>query len=103
MRVTHMMVTCQHAGVVLKLANRLNLSAMTSSAISPVLIDYHSALANPHWHATMQDEFHAILDNGTWTLVPRPASANVVSEKWVFKHKFHSDGTLAQYKARWVV
>jgi hypothetical protein len=51
----------------------------------------------------MQDEFQALLDNGTWTLVPCPAGANVVSGKWVFQHKFHSDGTLARYKARWVV
>ena len=23
--------------------------------------------------------------------------------KWIFKHKCHSDGTLARHKARWVV
>jgi hypothetical protein len=51
----------------------------------------------------MQDEFDALVTNGTWTLVPRPARANVVSGKWIFKHKFHSDGSLARYKARWVV
>jgi hypothetical protein len=32
-----------------------------------------------------------------------PPDVNVVSDKWVFKHKFHSDGTLSRYKARWVV
>jgi hypothetical protein len=51
----------------------------------------------------MQDEFDAPVTNGTWTLVPRPARANVVSGKWIFKHKFHSDGSLARHKARWVV
>ncbi|WVZ52386.1 hypothetical protein U9M48_003451 [Paspalum notatum var. saurae] len=29
--------------------------------------------------------------------------ANVVTGKWIFKHKFHADGFLARHKARWVV
>jgi hypothetical protein len=38
-----------------------------------------------------------------WTLVPCPPGANVVSGKWIFKHKFDSTGALAQYKDRWDV
>ncbi|WVZ51069.1 LOW QUALITY PROTEIN: hypothetical protein U9M48_002253 [Paspalum notatum var. saurae] len=30
-------------------------------------------------------------------------SVNVVTGKWLYKHKFHSDGMLAHHKARWVV
>jgi len=26
-----------------------------------------------------------------------------VTGKWIYKHKFHSDGTIARHKARWVV
>ena len=51
----------------------------------------------------MTEEFDALVTNGTWSLVPRPPRAHVVSGKWIFKHKFHSDGSLARYKARWVV
>jgi hypothetical protein len=51
----------------------------------------------------MADEFQALLDNGTSRLVPHPPGANVVSGKWIFKHKYHSDGTLARHKARWAV
>ena len=29
--------------------------------------------------------------------------ANVVTGKFIFKHKFSADGTLEQYKARWVL
>jgi len=36
-------------------------------------------------------------------LVPWPPGANVVTAKWIFKHKYHSDGSLARHKARWVV
>ena len=50
----------------------------------------------------MHDEFEALVNNRTWSLVPRPPRAHVVSGNWIFKHKFHSDGRLACYKARWV-
>ncbi|WVZ83487.1 LOW QUALITY PROTEIN: hypothetical protein U9M48_030629, partial [Paspalum notatum var. saurae] len=45
----------------------------------------------------------ALISNNTWTLVPRPPRANIVSGKWIFKHKFHADGSLDRYKARWVL
>lgn len=48
----------------------------------------------------MRDEFDALLANNTWDLVPKPSGANIVSGKWVFRHKFHSDGSLSRYKAR---
>jgi hypothetical protein len=51
----------------------------------------------------MQDEYRALQVNQTWTLVPRPRGANVITGKWVFRHKFRADGTLERYKARWVV
>jgi len=51
----------------------------------------------------MVDEYKALVDNGTWRLIPRPPRANIVSGKWIFKHKYHSDGSLARHKARWVV
>ena len=50
----------------------------------------------------MKDEYDALLQNNTWQLVPRPSNTNIVSGKWVFRHKFNSDGSLARYKARWV-
>jgi hypothetical protein len=51
----------------------------------------------------MQEEFDALQWNHTWVLIPCPPHANVITGKWVFKHKLHSDGTLEHYKARWVV
>uniref|UniRef100_J3ME16 Reverse transcriptase Ty1/copia-type domain-containing protein n=1 Tax=Oryza brachyantha TaxID=4533 RepID=J3ME16_ORYBR len=43
-----------------------------------------------------------LINNGT-RLVPCPHSANVVFGKWIFKHKFHYDGSHSRHKARWVV
>ncbi|WVZ97872.1 hypothetical protein U9M48_043380 [Paspalum notatum var. saurae] len=74
-----------------------------ASELSLVPTSYRAALANPHWRTAMEAEHTALLCNATWDLVPRPQHANVVSGKWIFKHKFHADGSLERYKARWVL
>jgi hypothetical protein len=82
--------------------HRLNLSA-SHSTVSPIPKTYRGALHDPHWQRAMHDEFEALITNSTWSLVPRPSRANVFSGKLILKHKFHSDGSLAHYKAWWVV
>ena len=62
-----------------------------------------AALHDPAWHAAMTDEFDALQWNGTWQLVPRPRHDNVISGKWIFKNKYHADGSLERRKACWVV
>jgi histone deacetylase 1/2 len=71
--------------------------------ISPLPSSYRQELKDPHWHAAMLDEFHALLRNDTWSLIPCPAGANVITGKWIFRHKLNSDGSLVRYKAQWVV
>jgi hypothetical protein len=51
----------------------------------------------------MTEEYRALLGNDTWDLIPPPQNANVVSCKWVFRHKLKPDGSLDRYKARWVL
>lgn len=50
----------------------------------------------------MEDELQALHDNKTWELVPEPPHTNIVSSKWIFKTKFKEDGSVEQYKARFV-
>jgi hypothetical protein len=51
----------------------------------------------------MEEEYGALISNGTWELVLRPHGSNVVTDKWVFMHKLRADGTLDRYKARSVL
>nr|GEW14878.1 ribonuclease H-like domain-containing protein [Tanacetum cinerariifolium] len=57
---------------------------------------------DPHWKKAMLDEYNALISNGTWVFVPRPANVNVVRFIWLFKHKFKVDGSFSRYKARLV-
>ena len=50
----------------------------------------------------MDAEYAAFTQRETWTLVPRPLDANVVSCKWVYSLKYNLDGSIARYKARLV-
>jgi hypothetical protein len=65
--------------------------------------NYLTALRDTTWRLAMQEEYDALMANNTWTLVPPPPGANIVSGKWIFLHKYNSDGSLTRHKARWVV
>jgi hypothetical protein len=83
--------------------DRLTLVATASSSPpSTILTSVHATLADPNWRAAIE-EYGALMSNGTWKLVPQPHGSNVVTGKWVFTHKFLSDGTFDRYKARWVL
>jgi hypothetical protein len=77
--------------------------AYVAGPISPIPKSFRAALADPNWRAATEEEHRALISNNTWDLVSRPPGTNVVSGKWIFKHKFNADGTLERYKARWVV
>jgi hypothetical protein len=83
-------------------ADKLTLSATSSSPLSPVLTSVRVALTDPSWRRTMEEEYATLIANNTWNLVPRFVGSNVVTDKWIFKHKFNSNGTLDRYKVRWV-
>lgn len=61
---------------------------------------FKSASKHPHWMMAMDEELAALRANHTWDLVSRPPGTNIVGSKWVFRTKFHSDGSVERHKAR---
>jgi hypothetical protein len=76
-------------------------TAVTAPSPAPTIV--HAALRDPNWWQAMDDEFHALQEDHTWTLVPRPHDVNIISGKWLFKNKLLPDDTLEWHKARLVV
>ncbi|GKC74415.1 ribonuclease H-like domain-containing protein [Tanacetum coccineum] len=72
------------------------------SHISPLPKSPSIALSDPNWRAAMYNEYNALVKNSTWVLVSKPPNANVVRSMWLFRHKYHADGSLSRYKARLV-
>nr|GEW26650.1 hypothetical protein [Tanacetum cinerariifolium] len=71
---THLMVTRAKAGI-FKPLECMNYHVTTTS---PLPRSHVHALCDPHWKDAMLDEYNALISNGTWVLVPRPANVNVV-------------------------
>jgi hypothetical protein len=84
-------------------ADKLTFSATSSSPLSPMPTFIRATIANPSWRRAMEEEYAALIANNNWDLVPRPVGSNIVTDKWIFKHKFNSNGTLEWYKANWVL
>ncbi|GJU78727.1 ribonuclease H-like domain-containing protein [Tanacetum coccineum] len=71
-------------------------TTFTLLSLSPTT--WHRRLGHPS-EDVLRHEYSALISNGTWALVPRPANVNIVRSMWLFKHKFNADGSLSRYKA----
>nr|GEY34124.1 ribonuclease H-like domain-containing protein [Tanacetum cinerariifolium] len=92
---THPMITRSQSGFV----KPIDCLSLHTSSISSIPKNPSHALKDPNWRNAMYDEYNALVKNGTWLLVPSPASINMFRSMWLFKHKFHVYGTLSRYKA----
>jgi hypothetical protein len=61
------------------------------------------AMHDPKWKHAMEEEFSALMKNGTWHLVPASQASNIIGCKWVYKMKRKADGTIDRHKARLMV
>lgn len=68
--------------------------------------DYREAMASDdreHWMEAMNDEYGSLIQNGTWRLVEAPDCQKIIDNKWAFKIKYLTDGSVDRFKARLVV
>ncbi|KAL6313803.1 hypothetical protein AAG906_010222 [Vitis piasezkii] len=72
----------------------MNLTVVLSQPldIEPHIVN--QALIDPKWRQAMNDEFDALVRNGTWKLVPSTSMQNLVGCKWVFRIKRLPDGSI---------
>ncbi|KAL6278328.1 hypothetical protein ACE6H2_021929 [Prunus campanulata] len=54
------------------------------------------------WRKAMKEELQALDDNNTWSIVELPKEKKAVGSRWIYKTKFHSDGSIERHKARLV-
>nr|KAJ0190715.1 hypothetical protein LSAT_V11C800406370 [Lactuca sativa] len=54
----------------------------------------------PLWKEAINDEMDSIMGNGTWELADLPKGRRPIGSKWIFKKKYHPDGSIFAYKAR---
>ena len=54
------------------------------------------------WKDTMTEEYHSIMKNDVWDIIPRPKRKSVVTSKWIYKIKHVADGSVETYKSRFV-
>src|SRR6266498_567340 len=55
------------------------------------------------WMGATKEEYESLIANKVFILVARPTEDIVLSGRWIFKIKRAPDGSIARYKARWVV
>eukprot|EP00253_Pinus_taeda_P027041 PITA_27041 len=60
---------------------------------------FAEALGHPHWEAAMIEEYHSLLANDTWDLVPLPKGRKLVRCKWVYRTKYGPDEKVDKHKA----
>src|SRR5579859_3563479 len=69
-------------------------------------ITYQQAINHPYhgkeWEIAAQEEYDSLMKNETWEVVPGHTNSNVITSRWVFRHKKDQTGKIVRFKA-WIV
>ena len=76
--------------------------ALMCDLVDQELACFEEVVQKKEWVEAMTEEYHSIMKNDVWNMVPRPKDKAVVSSKWIFKIKHVENGSIEKYKARFV-
>ena len=65
-------------------------------------VTYEQAKKHEEWKNTMNKEYESMMKNETCELTEPPENKVPIQCKWLYKTKFHADGSIDKYKARLV-
>ena len=66
-------------------------------------VTFSEAVKDERWRTAMHNEIQALENNGTWDFADLPRGKRALGCKWLYKIKYHSDGTVERYKGRLVI
>jgi len=66
-------------------------------------VTYFEAVKDERWRDAMQREIQALEKDDTWEIDDLPPNKKALGCKWVYKIKYHSDGTVERFKSRLVI
>ena len=85
-------------------------NATTAGGAIPLPKDAHDALTGPYakqWREAMESDMTKKMGNEAWELVdsnePKSAGTRVHGGKWAFAVKYNDDGSVKEFRARWVM
>ncbi|GJY14156.1 retrovirus-related pol polyprotein from transposon TNT 1-94 [Tanacetum coccineum] len=55
------------------------------------------------WKEAIDDEMDSLVSNNTWELSDLPLGSKAIGCRWVFRIKYHTDGSIQTFKARLVI
>lgn len=85
----------------LKPTQKLSLLSIHILFTYPLIEPYSFTEAQQYheWRTAMSNEYNALIQNDTWSWVPKLENVDLIGSKWVYKVKLRSNGSLQDYKA----
>nr|GEW66882.1 hypothetical protein [Tanacetum cinerariifolium] len=81
--------------VINKITNLLNIED-TPKTYKEAIASKNSAF----WKEAINDEIDSLVSNNTWELSDLPQGSKAIGCRWVFRIKYHTDGSIQTFKAR---
>nr|GEX78884.1 hypothetical protein [Tanacetum cinerariifolium] len=64
------------------------------------LVEGYPSRNSAFWKEAINDEIDFLVSNNTWELLDLPPGSKAIGCRWVFRIKYHTDGSIQTFKAR---